>query len=174
MEQDSSFTTKVTVGDDYLEPKITWEGKLPHTKAEAEAFLLTNNIHVTVAGSKRNLDLSLNWKMTKPDFNFGTPENGMISLNAVGHNPRWGDYSLSSDENWKVENKVIEAHWAGQAQFAQGRLATTTPIETAFNFKVLLDKADLIGKFMTKVNGKEYSIDFPEGSGVMPKIVMGQ
>ena len=171
---DNSFSTKLTVGADYLEPKITWEGKLPQNKAEAEAFMLKNNIVVKVTGSKRNLDLSLNWKMTKPDFNFGTPENGKISLNAKGHNPRWGDYSLSRDADWKVENKAIEVNWTGLTQFAQGRLATATPIETAFNFKILLDKADLIGKFMKKVNGKEYSIDFPEGSGVMPKIVMGQ
>jgi len=27
---------------------------------------------------------------------------------------------------------------------------------------------------MKKFNGKEYSIDFPEGSGAMPKIIMGQ
>merc|ERR1712203_840620 len=169
---DNSFSTKITVGDDYLEPKITWEGKLPQTKEEAEAFMLKNNILVKVTGSKRNLDLSLNWKMTKPDFNFGTPENGKISLNAKGNNPRWGDYSLSRDINWKAENKVIEVNWTGMAQFAQGTLATATPIETSFKFKVLLDKTDLIGKFMKKINGKEYSIEFPEGSGVMPKINM--
>merc|ERR1712055_477764 len=169
---DNSFSTKITVGDDYLEPKITWEGKLPQTKEEAEAFMLKNNILVKVTGSKRNLDLSLNWKMTKPDFNFGTPENGKISLNAKGNNPRWGDYSVSRDINWKVENKVIEVNWTGMAQFAQGTLATATPIETSFKFKVLLDKTDLIGKFMKKINGKEYSIEFPEGSGAMPKIDM--
>merc|ERR1711909_259086 len=145
----------------YLEPKITWEGKLPKTKEEAEAFMLKNNVDVKVTGSKRNLDLSLNWKMTKPDFNFGTPENGKISLNAKGNNPRWGDYSLSRDINW-----------TGMAQFAQGTLATATPIETSLKFKVLLDKTDLIGKFMKKINGKEYSIEFPEGSGALPKINM--
>eukprot|EP00091_Calanus_sinicus_P006830 TRINITY_DN175_c0_g1_i1.p1 TRINITY_DN175_c0_g1~~TRINITY_DN175_c0_g1_i1.p1 ORF type:complete len:110 (+),score=35.30 TRINITY_DN175_c0_g1_i1:218-547(+) len=85
---DNSFSTKLTVGADYLEPKITWEGKLPQNKAEAEAFLLKNNIVVKVTGSKRNLDLSLNWKMTKPDFNFGTPRKRKISLNAVD-TPRW-------------------------------------------------------------------------------------
>ena len=58
------------------------------------------------------------------------------------------------------------------AQFAQGALATATPIETSFKFKVLLDKTDVIGKFMKKINGKEYSVEFPEGSGVMPKINM--
>merc|ERR1712002_1388316 len=170
---DNSFSTKITVGDDYLEPKITWEGKLPQTKEEAEAFMLKNNVLVKVTGSKRNLNLNLNWKMTKPDFNFGTPENGKISLNAKGNNPRWGDYSLSRDINWNVENKVIEVNWTGLAQFAQGTLATATPIETSIHFKVLVDKKDLIGKFMKKVNGKEFSIDFPEGSGVMPKIIMG-
>merc|ERR1712029_252347 len=171
---DNSFSTKITVGDDFLEPKVTWEGKLPQTKEEAEAFMLKNNIFVKVTGSKRNLNLNLNWKMTKPDFNFGTPENGKISLNAKGNNPRWGDYSLSRDINWKAENKVIELNLKGMAQFAKGTLATATPIETAVNFKVLVDKKDLIGKFMKKINGKEYSVDFPEGSGVMPKIVWGQ
>merc|ERR1719513_508101 len=169
---DNSFSTKITVGDDFLEPKVTWEGKLPQTKEEAEAFMLKNNIQVKVTGSKRNLDLNLNWKMTKPDFNFGTPENGKISLNAKGNNPRWGDYSLSRDINWKAENKVIEVTCTGMAQFAQGTLATATPIETSFKFKVLLDKTDIIGKFMKKINGKEYSIEFLEGSGVMPKINM--
>merc|ERR1712128_133950 len=172
---DHSFTTKVTLeGGDYLEPTITWEGMLPKTKQEAEAFLLKNNIQVKVAGSKRNLDLNLNWKMTKPDWDFGTPENGKISLNAKGNNPRWGEYTLSRDADWKVENRVIVVNWTGRAQFGQGRLATATPIETEFKFKVLLDKKDLIGKFMKKIDGREYSIDFPQGSGVMPTIKMGQ
>ena len=172
---DHSFSTKITLEDgNYLEPTITWEGSLPKTKEEATKFLLSNNIKVKVAGSKRNLDLSLVWKMTKPDFNFGTPEHGKISLNAKGNNPRWGEYTISRDANWNIENKVIEVHWTGTAQFAQGRLATATPIETAFNFKVLMDKKDLIGKFLKKINGKEYSIDFPEGSGAMPRIRMGQ
>lgn len=171
---DNSFSTKITLGNDFLEPKITWEGKLPNSRQEAEAFMLKNNVDVKVTGSKRNLDLNLNWKMTKPDFDFGTPENGKISMNAKGNNPRWGDYSLSRDINWKVENKVIELNLKGMAQFAKGGLATSTPIETAVNFKVLVDKKDLIGKFMKKINGKEYSVDFPQGSGVMPKIVWGQ
>merc|ERR1711942_426434 len=79
---DNSFSTKITLGNDYLEPKITWEGKLPTNKQEAEAFMLKNNILVKVSGSKRNLDLNLNWKMSRPDFDFGTPEDGKISLNA--------------------------------------------------------------------------------------------
>merc|ERR1711970_1648836 len=148
---DNSFSTKITLGSDWIEPKITWEGKLPNSQAEAEAFFLKNNIQVHVTGSKWILDLSLNWEMTKPDFNFGTPENGKLSLNAKGHNPRWGDYSLSRDLNWSIANKAAEVNLTGSAQFAKGLLATATPIETSFKFKVLLDQKDLIGKFMKKI-----------------------
>merc|ERR1711955_41375 len=98
---DNSFSTKITLGNDYLEPKITWQGKLPNSRPEAEAFVLKNNVDVKVTGSKRNLDLNL---------------------------------------NWKTENKVIELNLKGMAQFAKGGLATSTPIETAVNFKVLVDK----------------------------------
>merc|ERR1712121_469489 len=171
---DNSFTTKITLGNDFLEPKITWEGKLPENKQEAEAFLLKNNVVVKVTGSRRNLDLSLNWKMTKPDMDFGTPESGKISLNAKGNNPRWGDYTLSRDINWSAANKVIDVSINGMAQFQQGTLATSNPIETAVNFKVIIDEADLVGKFMKKIEGKEYSIEFPQGSGAWPKIKMGQ
>ena len=136
--------------------------------------MLKNNVHVTVAGSKRNLDLSLNWKMSKPDWDFGTPETGKISLNAKGNNPRWGDYSLTRDINWEVANKVADVSLTGSAQFQKGMLAPFSPIETSFKFKVIPDQADLIGKFKKVINGKEYSIEFPKGSGVMPKIIMGQ
>merc|ERR1712002_1183238 len=170
---DNSFSTKIALGSDWIEPKITWEGKLPTTEAEAEEFFLKNNVQVHVTGSKRSLDLSLHWKMTKPDWNLGTPENGKLSLNAKGHNPRWGDYSLSRDLNWSIANKVIEVNWVGSAAFATGLLAPASPIETEVKFIVLLDERDLIGKFMKKFNGKQYSIDFPQGSGAMPKIQMG-
>merc|ERR1711936_1077173 len=170
---DNHFSTKITVGDDWIEPKITWEGKLPETKEEAETFFLKNNVQVHLDGSKRNLDLSLNWKMTKPDWNLGTPESGKLSLNAKGHNPRWGDYSLSRHINWNIESKVIEVNEVGSAEFAKGLLAPFSPIETDIKFKLLLDEADLIGKFMKKFKGKEYSIDFPKGSGAIPKISMG-
>merc|ERR1711915_778115 len=128
---------------------------------EAEALMLKNNVHVTVAGSKRNLDLSLNWKMSKPDWDFGTPETGKISLNAKGNNPRWGDYSLTRDINWEVANKVADVSLTGSAQFQRVMLASFSPIETSFKFKKV-------------INGKEYSVEFPKGSGVMPKIIMGQ
>jgi len=171
---DNSFSTKITLGNDFLEPKITWEGKLPENRNEAEAFLLKNNVVVKVTGSKRNLDLSLNWEMTKPDMDFGTPENGKIKLDAKGNNPRWGDYTLSRDIEWSVANRVLDVKINGLAQMQQGTLATSNPIETAVNFKVIIDEADLVGKFMKKIEGKEYSIEFPQGSGAWPKIKMGQ
>merc|ERR1712215_471527 len=52
---DTSFSTKITLGSEWIEPKITWEGKLPNSPAEAEAFFLKNNTQVHVTGSKRNL-----------------------------------------------------------------------------------------------------------------------
>merc|ERR1712198_592657 len=113
---DNSFSTDITVGDDFLKPKITSEG----------------------------------------------------------NNPRWGDYSLTRDINWEVANKVADVSLTGSAQFQKGMLAPFSPIETSFKFKVIPDQADLIGKFKKVINGKEYSIEFPKGSGVMPKIIMGQ
>ena len=132
------------MGDKFLELSITWIGKLPQTKDEVKTFMLKNKIGVKVAGSKRKLHLDLNWKMTKPDFDYGTPENEKIAFNTNGHNPRRGDYSLSNDIDWSVVNKVIEVNWTGLTQFDEGWLATTSPIKTAAKFKILLDQADLI------------------------------
>ena len=70
-------------------------------------------------------------------------------------------------------NKVIEVIWVGSAEFSKDDLASVSLIETEFKFKVLLDEKDLIGKFLMKFNGKEYSIDLPLGIGVVPKIKMG-
>ena len=95
-------------------------------------------------------------------------------MNAKGNNPRWGDYSLTRDINWEVANKIADVSITGSAQFQKGMLATSSPIETSFKFKVIPDQADLIGKFKKVINGKEYSVEFPKGSGVMPKIIMGQ
>jgi len=186
---DHSFTTKVTLpldGGNYIaKTLITWEGNLPKTRQEAKTFLLkplsTFKIHIIVTGPTRNLDLSLNWKNPEDPQNPKSPGilvPGKISLNAKGNNPRWGEYSLSRDVDWTVDKvlgkRVVAVDWTGKAKFGKGRLATSTPIGTEFKFKVLLDEKDLIGKFMKKINGKEYSIDFPQGSGVMPKIKMGQ
>merc|ERR1711994_1045428 len=40
---DNSFKTKVTVADgNWIEPKITWQGRLPNNAREAKAFFLKN------------------------------------------------------------------------------------------------------------------------------------
>jgi len=166
---DNSLSAKLTLGNDYLlEPKITWKGKLPETKREFETFMLENNVNVDVG----NLDFSLDWKLMNP--NLGTPQDARISLNATVKNFVWWDYALSREINWRVENRIVEVDWSGLDWIENCVLGSPPPIETSFQFKVLLDKNDLIGKFMKKVDGKEYSIDFPEGSGVMPKITIGQ
>merc|ERR1719481_171595 len=169
---DNSLSAKLTHGNDFLEPKITWKGKFPQTKREFETFMLENSVNVDVSGTNKNLDLSLSWKLMNP--NLGTPQDARISLNATVKNLWWGDYALSREINWKVENRIVEVDWSGLDWIENGLLGSPPPIETSFQFKVLLDENDLIGKFMKKVDGKEYSIDFPEGSGVMPKITIGQ
>merc|ERR1739848_953241 len=144
---DQSFSTKVTLEDgSFLEPKITWVGALPNNRAEAVEFFLKNHFKIKVTGSRRNLNLDLNWKMTKPDFDFSTPENG----------------------------KVSEAKIVGESQFESGILATATPIQTDVAFKFLMNDRDLIGHFKKVINGKEFSVDFPEGFGTLPKIKLGQ
>merc|ERR1711990_1284997 len=52
---DNSFKTKVTVADgNWIEPKITWQGKLPNNAREAEKFFLKNSLTAEVKGSKRH------------------------------------------------------------------------------------------------------------------------
>merc|ERR1712184_220720 len=80
---DTSFSTKITLDNgDWLQPKVTWEGALPKNKQQAEAFLLKNNVKVSATGSKRNFDIDLSWKATKPDWDFSTPESLKLDLNA--------------------------------------------------------------------------------------------
>ena len=81
---------------------------------------------------------------------------------------------LSRDASFKVENKVIQADVSGKAHFKGGLLATSTPIVTEVHMKYLIPQRDLQGKFSKMINGKEYSINFPDGFGVMPQIKMGQ
>merc|ERR1711936_234352 len=70
---DNSFKTKITVADgNWIEPKITWQGRLPNNKQEAEAFFLKNNLNADVKTSKRSFNAALSWKMDKPDFDFST------------------------------------------------------------------------------------------------------
>merc|ERR1712038_2196379 len=172
---DNSFKTKITLRNgDWLEPKVTWEGALPKSRSEAEKFFLKNNFKVSATGSKRNFDIDLSWKATKPDWDFSTPESLKVDLNAKGESPRWGNWMLSRDASFKVENKVIQVDVSGKAHFKGGLLATSTPIVTEVHMKYLIPQRDLQGKFSKMINGKEYSINFPDGFGVMPQIKMGQ
>merc|ERR1711992_447597 len=172
---DNSFKTKITLQNgDWLEPKVTWEGALPKSRSEAEKFFLKNNFKISATGSKRNFDIDLSWKATKPDWDFSTPESLKVDINAKGESPRWGNWMLSRDASFKVENKVIQADVSGKAHFKGGLLATSTPIVTEAHMKYLIPQRDLQGKFSKMINGKEYSINFPDGFCVMPQIKMGQ
>jgi len=171
---DNSFKTKITnSAGDWLEPKITWVGSLPKNKQEAAAFFLENNIKVDATGSKRNFKIDLNWKATKPDWDLSTPEKLKLSFNWAGKGPRWGTYSIHRDLSAKVANKVIEFKVNGDASFTQGVFSAVSPIKTDIDLKYLIEGRDLIGKASKSFNGKEYSIEFPEGYMVMPKISMG-
>ena len=171
---DNSFSTKITnAAGDWLEPKITWEGALPKNKDEAANFFAQNNVKVHATGSKRNFDIDLSWKATKPDWDWSTPESMKMNLNIKGKGPRWGDYRLSRDVAIKVENKIIEWDLSGESHFGKGLMATATPIMTEIHLKYLIPQGDLQGKLSKVINGKEYSIDFPAGRGVMPAIRMG-
>merc|ERR1712079_501543 len=110
----NEFKTKITLANgDWLEPKVTWEGALPKSRSEAEKFFLKNNFKVSATGSKRNFDIDLSWKATKPDWDFSTPESLKVDLNAKGESPRWGNWMLSRDASFKVENKVIQVDVSG-------------------------------------------------------------
>ena len=172
---DTSFTTKMTdANGDWIQPSITWEGALPKNKAEARDFFQKNHFKVSATGSKRNFDVDLSWKATRPDWDWSTPENLKLDLNANGNSPRWGEWSLSRDVSLAIANKVIELNISGLSHFVQGRLSTRDPIETEIHIKYLMNDRDLQGKLSKVIDGKEYSIDFPEGFGVMPSIKMGQ
>merc|ERR1712111_177223 len=125
---------------DWIQPSITWEGALPKNKAEARDFFQKNHFKVSATGSKRNFDVDLSWKATRPDWDWSTPENLKLDLNAKGNSPRWGEWSLSRDVSLAIANKVIELH-----------------------IKYLMNDRDLQGKLSKVIDGKEYSIDFPEG-----------
>merc|ERR1719446_1524581 len=113
-------------------------------------------------------------KVTKPDWGLSTPESLKLDLNAKGKGPRWGDWSISRDMAASIQNKVIAFDVSGTSKFGMGRLATSTPILTEIHMKYLIQQRDLTGKMSKVINGKEYSIEFPDGFGVMPQIKMGQ
>merc|ERR1712088_364897 len=157
---DNSFKTKITIADgNWIEPKITWQGRLPNNAREAESFFLKNSLTADVKGSKRHFNADLNCKM---------------NFNMAGEGPNWGTYSISRDVKAAVANKVIKLAVNGDASFTKGVFAKISPVTTDVDLKYLMDDRDLVGKFSKVIKGKEYSIDFPAGSFVMPKITWGQ
>merc|ERR1712241_1360209 len=163
---DNSFKTKVTVADgNWIEPKITWQGRLPNNAREAKAFFLKNSMTAEVKGSRRHfnadLDLSPPWKCK-------------MNFNIAGEGPNWGTYSLSRDVTASVANKVIKFAVAGDSSFTKGVFAKISPVNTDVDLTFMINERDLVGKFSKVIKGKEYSIEFPAGSFVMPKITWGQ
>jgi len=172
---DNSFKTKITVADgNWIEPKITWQGRLPNNKQEAEAFFLKNNLNADVKTSKRSFNAGLSWKMDKPDFDFSTPWNCKMDFNIAGEGPNWGTYSISRDVTAAVSNHVINLTVNGDASFTKGVFLKISPVHTNVDLTYKMNARDLIGKFSKVIKGKEYSIEFPAGSFVMPKITWGQ
>jgi len=172
---DNSFKTKITVADgNWIEPKITWQGKLPNNARQAEAFFLKNSITAEVKGSRRHFNADLDWKMDKPDFDFSTPWDCKMNFNIAGEGPNWGTYSLSRDMTASVANKVIKFAVAGDSSFTKGVFARISPVTTDVDLTYMINDRDLVGKFSKVIKGKEYSIAFPTGSFVMPKITWGQ
>jgi len=172
---DNSFKTKITVADgNWIEPKITWQGRLPNNKVEAEAFFLKNKLNAVVKGSKRHFNAGLDWKMDKPDFDFSTPWDCKMNFNIAGEGPNWGTYSISRDVKAAVSDHVIHLTVTGAASFTKGVFEHISPVQTAVDLTYKMNARDLVGKFSKVIKGKEYSIDFPAGSFVMPKITWGQ
>jgi len=172
---DNSFKTKVTRADgEWIEPKITWQGRLPNNAREAQTFFLKNGLKAEVKGSRRHFNAGLDWTMDKPDFDFSTPWNCKLNFNIAGEGPNWGTYHITRDLTAAVANKVIKLAVSGDAAFTLGPFAKISPVTTDVDLKYLMNDRDLVGKFSKVIKGKEYSITFPAGSFVMPKITWGQ
>lgn len=172
---DNSFKTKITRADgEWIEPKITWRGSLPNNAAEAKAFFLENSLKADVKGSLRHFNAGLDWTMDQPDFDFSTPWNCKLNFNIAGEGPNWGTYHIKRDMTAAVANKVIKLAVSGDAAFTLGPFAKISPVTTDVDLTYLMNERDLVGKFSKVIKGKEYSITFPTGSFVMPKITWGQ
>merc|ERR1712158_244686 len=170
----TGFSIVRTGSGNWIEPKITWQGRLPNNKQEAEAFFLKNNLNADVKTSKRSFNAGLSWKMDKPDFDFSTPWNCKMDFNIAGEGPNWGTYSISRDVTAAVSNHVINLTVNGDASFTKGVFLKISPVHTNVDLTYKMNARDLIGKFSKVIKGKEYSIEFPAGSFVMPKITWGQ
>lgn len=167
---DNSFTTSQTLSDGRaLTTTITSQENW-----DSANFILNNVVHVELDGTERQLNLNMDWNMVKlPDMDLNTPESGHFNMNAVGHNARWGDYSIARAFNWGVANRRLTVDLTGEASFGLGALAPKSPIVTEIVFTYDSPTKDLEGVFKKVMAGREYSITFPHGSFVMPTIRLG-
>jgi len=166
---DKRFSTTQTLSDGRsLTSTITWKNNW-----DSAAFLLDNKVHVNLDGTERQLDLNMVWGMNKvPDFNMATPENGHMEMTAVGHNARWGDYSVSRNIKFGSAGGKLTLDVTGDAAFSDGLLAPSSPIQTEVKLSMDMNNADLDGKFKKVMAGKEYSVVFHPGF-TMPSIKVG-
>ena len=141
---------------DNLKIEITWKTNNPQK----------NTIEIDVKGSRRNLDLTLDYDLSNLDFNINTPSSASVHFKAVGNNPSFGNYKISRDASLKSSGKVVSVSWTGSASFASGPLAAKSPIETNFNLEFDSNAKDLTGVMSKSFAGREYSITFPKGTGL--------
>ena len=156
---DNSLKTRITNRyGNWIEPKITWQGRLPNNAGEAEAFFLENNLRVEVRGSRRHFNAGLDWKMDRPDSDFSTPWNCKIDFNIAGEGPRWGTYSISRNVRAALTNQDIKLAVSGEASFTRGPFAEDSPIVTDVDLTYRSTDGDLSGKFSKVIKGIEYPI----------------
>ena len=166
---DSRFKTTQSLPDGKsLTTTITWKNKW-----DTKAFLLDNKVHVNLDGTERKLDLNMEWGMSKiPDLDLNTPDSAHMKMTAVGHNKRWGDYSVSRDVNFSSADKKLVLKWVGDSEFTLGPMAQQSPIKTIIDLTFDVAHTDLVGQVMKNAAGKEYSFKFNKGMG-FPSIKIG-
>jgi len=141
---------------DNLKIEINWETNDPRK----------NKIDINVKGSRRNLDLTLDYDLSNLDFNIATPSTASIHMKAVGKNPTFGAYKIIRDASLKSAGNTVTVSWTGSASFESGPLASRSPIETNFSLEFDNTAKDLTGVMSKTFAGKEYSVTFPKGTGL--------
>ena len=162
---ENSLKTKINLaGRNWLEPKISWQGRLPNNAREAEAFLLENRLKVEARGSRRNFIADLDWKMDRPDSDFSSPWDCKMNFNIAGEEPKWGTYTISRNLTVAVDNNVIKLLVFGVASFTRGAFAKDSPVITDVDLKYEMNDRNLEGKFTKVIKGKEHTIPLYHGN----------
>ena len=174
---DKYFKIKLEADGNWIEAKISLQGRLPNNASETEAFFLKNGLKAEVKDfntrlqQRRHFNASLDWTMDKTRGNFG------LKFHIAGEGPQWGTYTISRDLTAAMDNTVGQAglHLAvsGDASFTKGVFANISPVTTDVDLTYMKSDRDLVGRFSQVIKGKEYSIAFPPGSFMMPNITWG-